>query len=156
MPLLHRLTFSSERGDASLLNLAGVQMLVQVRWPVQDSKELTWPTRCQCFPSQCVRGCSGLGISSPGRIPKHIAGDRSFVFEADAHGLTKRLPPKQGAAGSILGTSTIRVDRYRRLQPFQFDLNFGHFPKCRLLFLIRNFSHGTTYTCDPPTSPVEL
>jgi len=27
--------------------------------------------------------------------PKRIAGDRSFVFEADAHALRKRLPPKQ-------------------------------------------------------------
>jgi len=34
-------------------------------------------------------------ISSPRRIPKHIAGDRSFVFEADTHALRKRLPPKQ-------------------------------------------------------------
>jgi hypothetical protein len=52
--------------------------------PVQDSKELTWPTRCPFFPSQCGRGCSGQRISSPRSILKPIAGDRSFVFEADA------------------------------------------------------------------------
>ncbi len=71
--------------------------------PVQDSKELKWPTRCPFFPSQCGRGCSGPRISSPRqRIPKHIAGDRSFVFEADAHALRKRLPPKQVLVGLTL------------------------------------------------------
>src|SRR5580700_11264767 len=42
--------------------------------PVQDSRELTWPTRCPFFPSQCGSGCSGPRISSSRGILKHIAG----------------------------------------------------------------------------------
>jgi hypothetical protein len=51
------------------------------------------------------------------RIPKHIAGDRSFVFEADAHALRKRLPPKQ------------TITLWETLLPREYTLRPGRFER---------------------------
>jgi hypothetical protein len=72
-------------------------------------------------------------ISSPRRIPKHIAGDRSFVFGADAHALRKRLPPKQGVR---VGGNSKQGDRLESHFPIVSELPTTHPESWLLVFLL--------------------